>query len=313
LLASFYRPTQQKFKIIIESDAFPSDAYIVESQLRFHGYSVEEGLIKLAPREGQICLMTEDILAVLEREKDCLALVLLGGVNYYTGQVFDMETIAASCQQYQLPLGLDLAHATGNVVLQLHDWGVDFAAWCSYKYLNAGPGAVGGAFIHEKHHANPDMPRLAGWWGHNKETRFQMKHGFEPIPTAEGWQVSNAPIFSMAALRASMEIFDQAGMDALREKSVKLTGYLAFMLGQVLKPEEMEIITPNTPEQRGCQISLRVKKNGKKLHKKLTEKGVICDWREPDVIRLAPVPLYNSFMDIWDFGNVVQAALQSVK
>lgn len=304
LMVSFYRPTPERHKIVIESDAFPSDAYAAESQLKVHGYPAES-LIKLTPREGETLLRTEDIEALIAEQGDEIALILLGGVNYYTGQVFEIERITNAAHSKNIPIGWDLAHATGNIPLQLHDWNVDFAAWCSYKYLNAGPGAVGGCFIHERHVENPDIVRFAGWWGHDKESRFKMRHGFHPIPTAEGWQLSNAPILSMAALRASMEIFDEVGMERLRAKSEKLTAYLHYLLQNLPESVHIEIITPTEVAHRGCQLSLRVRKNGKKLHQKLTERGVICDWREPDVIRIAPVPLYNSYMDLWSFWKLL--------
>lgn len=305
LMASFYRPSSERYKIVIECDAFPSDAYAVESQLYVHGYP-QEGLIKLTPRKGETLIRTEDIETLLAEQGDEIALVLLGGVNYYTGQVFEIERITKAAHAKNIPIGWDLAHATGNIMLQLHDWDVDFAAWCSYKYLNAGPGAVGGCFIHEKHVENFEIPRLAGWWGHDKNSRFKMRHGFQPIPTAEGWQLSNAPILSMAALRASMEIFDEVGMEKLREKSEKLTNYLHYLLTELPSDIPIEVITPKEPEHRGCQLSIRVKKNGKKLHEILTQNGVICDWREPDVIRVAPVPLYNTFLDIWNFWRILK-------
>ncbi|MFN0200790.1 MAG: kynureninase [Bacteroidia bacterium] len=307
LMVSFYRPTAQKYKILIESDAFPSDYHAVLSQIRFHGYDPEKALIRFAPREGETLLRTEDILTYLETEGEEIALVLLGGVNYYTGQAFDIETITQKAHEKNIFIGWDLAHATGNLVLKLHDWQVDFAAWCSYKYLNAGPGAVGGCFIHEKHVKNPDIPRFAGWWGHDKVTRFQMRHVFDPIPTAEGWQLSNAPVFTMAALRASMEIFDSVGMEKLKAKSLQLTGFLEYLLSQLPETLPVEIITPKDPTERGCQLSIRTLRNGKALFEKISAKGVICDWREPDVIRVAPVPLYNSFSDVFEFVELLKS------
>ncbi|MBX7242470.1 MAG: kynureninase [Bacteroidia bacterium] len=306
LMVSFYRPVKTRFKIVIESDAFPSDAYAVESQLKFHGYSPEEGLIKISPREGETLIREEDISALIKKEGKSIALILLGGVNYYTGQLFDIKKITALAHQKDIMVGWDLAHAAGNVILKLHEWEVDFAAWCSYKYLNSGPGAVAGCFIHQKHVNNPEIPRFAGWWGHDKSTRFKMEHGFQPIPTAEGWQLSNAPVFSMAALRASMEIFDEAGMEALTEKSKLLTGYLEFLLKSLPDSIPLEIITPANPEERGCQLSLRTFENGKKIHEALTDSGIICDWREPDVIRVAPVPLYNTFWEVWKFVQILK-------
>jgi kynureninase len=335
LMVSFYRPTPERYKIVIEKGAFPSDQYAVESQLRFHGYGSEPGavagfrsvddkspvatapgsdrtadsLIELTPHEDETTLRTEDILETIEREGDAIALILLGGVNYYTGQAFDMKAITEAGHRKGCVVGFDLAHAAGNIELFLHDWDVDFAAWCSYKYLNAGPGGVGGAFIHERHANNFDLPRFAGWWGHDKETRFLMGPEFRPITGAEGWQLSNPPIFQMAALRASLEIFDAAGMPALREKSLKLTGYLEFLLGEI-HDDRISVITPNDPAQRGCQLSIRVKDADKSLFNAITACGVFADWREPDVIRVAPVPLYNSFADVYSFIEILKECLK---
>jgi kynureninase len=267
-------------------------------------------LIELAPRPGESTLRTEDILETIERGGGTIALVLLGGVNYYTGQAFNMKAITQAGHKAGAVVGFDLAHAAGNIELHLHDWNVDFAAWCSYKYLNAGPGAVGGAFIHERHANSFDLPRFAGWWGHDKETRFLMGPDFRPIPGAEGWQISNPPILQMAALRASLEIFDEAGMKALREKSEKLTGYLEFSLREI-KDDRISIITPSDLAQRGCQLSIRVKNSDKSLFAAISERGVFADWREPDVIRVAPVPLYNSFADIYKFAEVLKGCLNT--
>jgi kynureninase len=304
MMVSFYRPTSKRHKIIIEADAFPSDIYAVESQIKHHGYSAEESLIKLTPRDGESAIRTEDIEVIIEREGDEIALIMLGGVNYYTGQVFDFEKITKSAQEKGIVVGFDLAHAAGNVKLDLHKWGVDFAVWCSYKYLNSGPGSVAAAFVHEKHH-NSDLPRFAGWWGHNKEDRFEMPDEFKAIKSAEGWQLSNPPILSLAAIRASLSIFDEVGMDKLIAKSKKLTDYLLFLL-DTIETDRIEIITP---KERGCQISIRVKNGNKELFDKITEKGVIADWREPDVIRVAPVPLYNSYMDVFNFYKILESAL----
>ena len=335
LLVSFYRPTSSRNKIVIEKGAFPSDQYAVESHLRFHGYTSEPGavatglfaakdrrpvatapgsdkmasaLVQLTPREGESTLRTEDILETIEREGDNIALILLGGVNYYTGQAFDMKTITEAGHRKGCVVGFDLAHAAGNLELRLHDWNVDFAAWCSYKYLNGGPGAVGGAFIHEKHGQSFDLPRFAGWWGHDKETRFLMGPEFHPMAGAEGWQISNPPIFQMAALRASLEIFDEAGISNLRAKSEKLTGYLEYLLSQI-NDDRISVITPSDPKQRGCQLSIRVKNSDKNLFNSITERGVFADWREPDVIRIAPVPLYNSFSDVFRFAEILKSCL----
>lgn len=306
LMVSFYRPTSTRYKIVIEKGAFPSDQYAVESQLKFHGY--ENALIKLTPREGESTLRTEDILATIDGEGDSVALIMLGGVNYYTGQAFDMQAIAEAGQRKGCVVGFDCAHAAGNLELKLHDWNVDFAAWCSYKYLNAGPGGIAGIFVHERHARSFDLPRFAGWWGHDKETRFLMGPEFKPLAGAEGWQISNPPIFQLAALRASLEIFDEAMMPALREKSVKLTGYLEFLLEQI-DDERISIITPNDANHRGCQLSIRVKNADKTLFESITEQGVYADWREPDVIRVAPVPLYNSFKDVFRFAEILKDCL----
>lgn len=308
LLVSFYRPTRDRYKIVIEKGAFPSDQYAVESQIRFHGHDPQTSLIELSPREGEASLRTEGIIETIEREGDAIALVMLGGVNYYTGQAFDMKSITAAGHKAGSVVGFDLAHAAGNLKLEMHDWDVDFAAWCSYKYLNGGPGAVGGAFVHERHAHSFDLPRFAGWWGHDKETRFLMGPEFKPLAGTEGWQISNPPILQMAALRASLEIFEEAGMDDLREKSVKLTAYLESLINEI-GDDRLEIITPRDPEQRGCQLSIRVKNADKSLHERIVERGVYADWREPDVIRVAPVPLYNSFEDVFRFSQILKKCL----
>jgi kynureninase len=305
LMVSFYRPTAQRFKILIEADAFPSDRYAVESQIRFHGFDPKEALVELRSRSGHPVIPTEETLELIQREGDSIALVLLGGVNYYTGQAFEMEKITAAGHAKGCVVGFDLAHAAGNLDLRLHDWGVDFAAWCSYKYLNAGPGAVSGAFVHERHANSFDLPRFAGWWGHDKATRFKMGPEFHPIPGAEGWQLSNAPIFSMASLRASMALFDEAGIGNLRAKSVKLTGYLRGLLEPHLERLGIRIITPADAAHNGAQLSLQTTRDGKALHQRLTDAGVICDWREPDVIRIAPVPLYNTFEEAFRFAEII--------
>ncbi len=323
MMVSFYRPTSERYKIVIEKGAFPSDQYAVESQMQFHENVLSPGfsrpsaagkppeggtpnLIELTPREVESTLRTEDIVDVIEREGDSIALVLLGGVNYYTGQAFDMQAITAAGHKAGAVVGFDLAHAAGNIDLKMHDWDVDFAAWCSYKYLNGGPGAVGGAFVHERHAKTFDLPRFAGWWGHDKATRFKMGPKFQPIAGAEGWQISNPPILQMAALRASLEIFEEVGMSALTEKSRKLTGYLESLIHEIAD-ERISIITPRDPEQRGCQLSIRV--GDKHLHERIVERGVFADWREPDVIRVAPVPLYNSFEDVFRFAQILKECL----
>lgn len=314
LMVSFYRPTPERYKIIIEKGAFPSDQYAVESQILFHEtYNklkfVEPALIELAPREGETTLRTEDIIETIDREGNSVALILLGGVNYYTGQAFDMQAIAEAGHRKGCVVGFDCAHAAGNLALKLHDWNVDFAAWCSYKYLNAGPGGVSAIFVHERHSRSFDLPRFAGWWGHDKETRFLMGPEFRPLPGAEGWQISNPPIFQLAALRASLEIFDAAGMPALREKSEKLTGYLEFLIDRV-DDERISVITPRDPEQRGCQLSVRVRNADKNLFDSITKNGIAVDWREPDVIRVAPAPLYNSFADVYRVVEILRDCLR---
>lgn len=309
LLVSFYRPRGERRKIMIERGAFPSDQYAVGSQIRFHGFDPSECLIELAPRDGESALRTDDILEAIEREGDTVALIMLGGVNYYTGQAFEMPRITEAGHAKGAIVGFDLAHAAGNLDLRLHDWGVDFAAWCSYKYLNAGPGAVGGCFIHERHAESFDIPRFAGWWGHDKNTRFLMGPEYVPIPGAEGWQISNPPILQMAALRASLEIFDEAGIGSLREKSVRLTGYLEFLLDSI-RDQRISVITPRDPAQRGCQLSIRVKDADKKLFEAVSARGVFADWREPDVIRVAPVPLYNTFADVYGFAEILKDCLR---
>lgn len=309
LMVSFYRPAGKRNKIVIEKGAFPSDQYAVKSQIRFHGFDPQNALIELAPRENENCLRTEDIVRTISENGDEIALIMLGGVNYYTGQAFDFEAITEAGHAAGAVVGFDLAHAAGNLWLKLHDWKADFAAWCSYKYLNAGPGGIAGIFVHERHAENFDLPRLAGWWGHDKKTRFLMGDEFKPISGAEGWQLSNPPIFQMAALRASLEIFHEAGMKKLRGKSIELTNYLEFLLDDI-KDERIEIITPRNPAERGCQLSIRVKNSDKSLFEAISAKSVVADWREPDVIRVAPVPLYNSFRDVWKFSEVLKTCLK---
>jgi len=308
LMVSFYRPTAERYKVIIEKGAFPSDHYAVEAQIRLRGFDPAAALVELAPREGETTLRTGDIVDAIGSEGGKLAMVLLGGVNYYTGQAFEMREITKAGHAAGATVGFDLAHAAGNIELKLHDWDVDFAAWCSYKYLNAGPGAVGGAFVHERHADCPDIPRLAGWWGHDKATRFLMGPEFHPISGAEGWQVSNPPILQMASLLASLEIFEAAGMSALRAKSLLLTGYLEYLLDSIAD-ERISVITPRDPAQRGCQLSIRVRNADRSLFAAISEHGVVADWREPDVIRVAPVPLYNSFGDVFRFAGVLTTLL----
>ncbi|MDP7120983.1 MAG: kynureninase [Candidatus Marinimicrobia bacterium] len=305
LMVSFYRPTQERYKIMMEAKAFPSDQYAVASQLKFHGYQPEEGIVEIEPREGETTIRTEDILKTIEKEGKSIALILIGGINYYSGQLFDMKEITRAGHVQGCVVGFDLAHAIGNVPLKLHDWDVDFAAWCNYKYINAGPGSVASVFVHNRHGENEDLPRFAGWWGHNKETRFEMPSKFDPIPGAEGWQISNLNILSAAPLLPSLDLFQEVGMDALREKSVILTGYLEYLLDQ-LDSEAFTIITPSDPEQRGCQLSIRFTSSGKTIHERLTGKNVMCDYREPGVIRVAPAPFYNSFDDVYRFVEILK-------
>ena len=304
MLVSFYRPDTLRNKIIIEGDAFPSDIYAVESHIRHHGLDPSESLIKLKPRGEEVTIRLEDVKSIIQKNADSVSLIMLGGVNYYTGQVFEMKEITEEAHKHNILVGFDLAHAVGNIPLSLHDWNVDFAVWCSYKYLNSGPGSVAGVFIHERHHSQ-DLERFAGWWGHDKESRFKMPDEFSPIKTAEGWQLSNPPILSLAAVRAALSIFDEVGMLSLVTKSKKLTSYLVFLLNQI-STDRINIITP---EQRGCQISISVKNGNKDLFDEITKKGVIADWREPDVIRVAPVPLYNSFLDVYNFYKVLEDIL----
>ena len=312
MMVSFYRPTSQRFKIITEGGAFPSDQYALETQVKFHGFTPNEAIIELFPRKGETTLRTDDILRAIDQHADSLALVMMGGVNYYTGQFFDLEKITEKAHEVGALAGFDLAHAVGNVILKLHQWNIDFAVWCTYKYLNSGPGGTSGVFVNEKHEYKPDLPRFAGWWGHNEDDRFLMKPGFNPMKGAAGWQLSNAQILPMAAHLASLDIFDEVGMDKLRAKSSKLTGFLAFLIQQMNKKigtEAAQIITPKADIERGCQLSLVMKKEGRKVFDELTKQGVIADWREPDVIRVAPVPLYNTFQDCFRFVEIMNTVL----
>ena len=298
LMVSFYQPTKTKYKIVIESDAFPSDRYAVQTQLEFHGFDAKEGVIEWKPRKGEELLNIEDLETILEEQGDEIALLLIGGVNYYTGQYLDLKRIAELGHSKDCMVGIDLAHGAGNIKPELHDSEVDFAAWCTYKYLNSGPGSLAGLFVHEKHAYNKNLKRFAGWWSHNKSTRFNMRQPLDVIPGAEGWQLSNPPILSMAAIKASLDMFNEVGMDALRKKSIKLTGYFEFLINE-LNNDKIKIITPSNPEERGCQLSIQVKDADKSLHQKLTDVHIITDWREPDVIRCAPTPLYNTFEDVY--------------
>ena len=310
LLVSFYRPQGRRVKILTETRPFPSDTYAFASQIAFHGGDPETDLVEVQPRAGEHTLRTEDIVAKINELGDDLALVCFGGVNFYTGQAFEMAAITKASHAVGANAGFDLAHAAGNLHLKLHDWNMDFACWCSYKYLNSGPGSVAGAFVHQRH-LGKDLPLFAGWWGHDKAERFKMERTFRPMPTAEAWQVSNAPVFSMAVHRVALEQFDRAGIARLRAKSEQLTGYLAFIIAEVAKDTDtdLEVITPNDPAQRGCQLSVLAHGHGKALFNRLTERGVVADWREPNVIRVAPVPMYNSFEDVHRFGEILKAAL----
>jgi kynureninase len=311
MMISFYRPTKTRYKILTEAGAFSSDQYAFESQVKFHGLDPDKAIIELSPRKGEYALRTEDILLAIENNKNELALVIFGAVQYYTGQFFDTKKITTAGHEAGAYVGFDLAHAIGNVSLQLHKHEVDFAVWCGYKYLNSGPGGMAGAFVHEKHAKNFELPRLAGWWGHNDKERFQMKKGFQSMDGVDGWQVSNFPVLSGAAQLASLEIFDEAGINNLRKKSLLLTGYLEFLLKSIANHQDyFQIITPADKNERGCQLSLFIKKNGKKVFDKITKAGVIADWREPDVIRVAPVPLYNTFEEVFSFSKIFQNALR---
>lgn len=316
LMVSFYQPKGKRTKILCEAKAFPSDLYAFESQVKFHGLNPDTDLVTLAPREGEHVLREEDILAKINELGDTLALVLFGGVNYYSGQLLDMPAITKAGHEVGALVGFDLAHAVGNIPMQLHDWGVDFAAWCSYKYLNSSPGGVAGMFVHERFSNRPDLPRFAGWWGFDKKTRFLMEPGFVPMEGAEGWQLSNAPVLGMAAHLVSLNLFDEVGMEKLNQKSVMLTGYLEFILDELSAKHasncRFEIITPREKHRRGAQLSILVHGEGKKLFDSISTKGVVADWREPNVIRVAPVPLYNSFEDVFYLGKFLKEGIQEL-
>lgn len=319
MMVSFYRPTEERFKIITEAGAFPSDQYTVETQLNFHAYQgggrlfdPADALIELTPRSGEETLRTSDILEAIEEHKDSLALVMLPGVQYYTGQLFDIESITAKGHECGAKVGFDLAHAFGNVPLQLHDDGVDFAVWCSYKYLNSGPGGVSGIFVHERYDGDENLPRFGGWWGHKESERFQMKKGFVPMKGADAWQLSNVNVLASAAHLASLELFSEAGMDELRRKSIKLTNFMEFLIDDLNKDKQkIAIITPRNLEERGAQLSLCLNEAGREVFEGLSERGVIADWREPNVIRVAAVPMYNSFKDVWYFVQVLKDILHT--
>lgn len=314
LMVSFYKPNHKRFKIIMEGGAFPSDQYAMESQVKFHGFDPKEAIVEIFPREGELTLRTEDILQTIHEHADELALVMFAGINYYTGQLFDMEAIAAAAHKAGAYAGFDLAHAAGNVPLKLHDWDADFACWCSYKYMNSGPGGISGVFVHEKHFNNPELDRFAGWWGYREDKRFLMAPGFDAAKGANGWQVSTSSILLLALFKASMAIFDDAGgINILREKSVALTGYMGFLIDELNKEqgeEVFKVITPADPQQRGCQLSVVCKRNARAIFQYLADNGVIGDWREPDVIRLSPVPLYNTFQDVYQAVQQMAAAIK---
>ncbi|PYK42427.1 MAG: kynureninase [Verrucomicrobia bacterium] len=308
MMATFYRPTNSRFKILMEEPAFPSDTYAIKTQIVHHRFEPREALVLARPGEGEFTVRTEEILDLIEKHAGELAVVLIGGVNFFTGQLFDIPTITTAAQKHGIPVGIDLAHAIGNVPLFLHDWNVDFAVWCSYKYLSAGPGAVAGVFVHERHATNTDLPRLAGWFGNDPTTRFRLhlEPEFIPVASADGWQISNPPILSMAPLRASLAIFEEAGgMESLRQKSVKLTSYLQFLLEDGGSRKRFNVITPREVTERGCQLSIQVQEHPKVLFGKLGAAGVKCDFREPNVIRAAPTPLYNTFHEVWRFANIL--------
>ena len=308
MMVSFYKPTKSRFKILIEKNAFPSDQYAVKSQLDFHGYKPEEGLLEIEPRQGEDLVRTEDLLDLISKNGQEIALIMIGGLNYYTGQAFEMEKITKAGHDMGCVVGFDLAHGAGNLELALHDWNVDFAVWCTYKYMNSGPGGIAGCFVHERHLKRQDLPRFAGWWGHDKATRFLMDDTFVPIQSAEGWQMSNETVLSMAALKASLEIFDEVGMKAIINKSRSLTAYLEYLI-ETLETDRIQIITPKKATSRGAQLSIRVVNSDRSLFKMISEQGVIADWREPDVIRIAPAPLYNNYSDVFNFVQILKEVL----
>ena len=314
LMVSFYNPTPQKYKIICEEKAFPSDQYMFQSQVKFHGFDPKDAIVEIKRREGEANIRLEDVLAKIDEVGNELALVLIGGVNYYTGQVFDMKTITAAGQKHGAYVGWDLAHAAGNIKLNLHDWNIDFAAWCSYKYMNSGPGNASGFFVHEKHHNDKELKRFAGWYGHNKERRFKMEPDFDPVHGADGWQISNLPILSLAPYLASVEMFAEVGMDKLITKRNLITSYLEFILHEIdneLEGADFEILTPSNQEERGCQLSVYLHGQGRELFDRLMKNGVITDWREPNVIRLAPAPFYCSFEDMYEFGQILKELISN--
>lgn len=311
MMVSFYQPTKTRYKILMEAPVFSSDTYAVKSQIKLHGYNPDDALIIVSPREGEDELKTEDVEAILENEGDTIAMILLSGVNYYSGQRLDMPTITKKAHEKGALVGFDLAHAIGNVPLHMHDWDVDFAAWCSYKYLNAGPGAIGGVYVHEKHAKNTSLLRFAGWWGNDPATRFSLhlQPDFIPVASADSWQLSNPSIFSIVPLRASLKVFDSVSLEALHEKSENLTGYLQYLLDQI-KSDRISVITPRDPQSRGAQLSIRVNDRPEELMEKLREAGIITDFRRPDVIRAAPTPLYNTYDEVWRFAEILKNHLE---
>ena len=311
LMVSFYRPTKERYKIIVEAGAFPSDQYMLETQIKFHGLNPENVLLELSPRTGEHTLRTEDILAEIRKHGDSLAMVNMAGIQYYTGQLFDLKAITAAAHEVGAVAGFDLAHSAGNAVLKLHDWEVDFATWCSYKYLNSGPGNVSGIFVHERYAERPDLPRFAGWWGHDEGERFRMEKGFVPMHGADGWQLANSNVLALAAHQASLDIFQEAGMENLRAKSERLTAYLEFLIEHISgNSGVLEIITPKNPAERGCQLSLLIHRGGKAVFDEFYKHGVVGDWRNPNVIRLAPTPLYNSYLDVFRFATILEQSLE---
>lgn len=312
LMVSFYRPTSSRYKIIVEAGAFPSDQYMLETQLKFHGLNPNDALVEIHPRKGEYTLRTEDIEAEIQRQGDALAMVNMSGIQYYTGQFFDIQRITQAAHAVGAVAGFDLAHAAGNVPLKLHDWQVDFATWCSYKYLNSGPGNISGIFVHERYANRPDLPRFAGWWGHSEAERFKMEKGFVPMEGADGWQLANSNVLALAAHQASLDLFQEAGMTALREKSIQLTGYLEYLIRQISGDSGvLEIITPTNPDERGCQLSLLIHKGGKAVFDEWYSQGVVGDWRNPNVIRLAPTPLYTRYSDVYHFATILEKSLRN--
>lgn len=312
LMISFYQPTATRYKIICEAKAFPSDQYAFQSQVKLHGFDAADAIIEVHPKEGTELITTEDIIAAIEENKDSVALVLFSGINYYTGQVFDMQTITKAAHKAGAYAGFDLAHAAGNIKLQLHDWQVDFACWCNYKYLNSGPGAIAGAFIHKRNISDKNLLRLEGWWGNDANNRFKMQNTFTATATAESWAMSTPPIILLAAHKSALEVFAAAGFHNLLQKSNALSEYLFFVLNHINQPvEKFKIITPANPDERGCQVSFSVHKNAKIIFDQLLPNGIFADWREPNVIRVAPVPLYNSFEEIFIFAQLLQQILNA--